>query len=88
MFILLSDLHLLSTPFNLSIADLHMINLPSADLLIYKRFTPLKIYNGTAKAVPLEIQGQQLPINELNGDASKEACPISNLHRFKIGARA
>ena len=25
------------TPFNLSIADLHMINLPSADLLIYKR---------------------------------------------------
>jgi DNA adenine methylase len=29
--------------------------------------TTLKIYNGTAKAVPLEIQGQPLPINELNG---------------------
>jgi len=30
-------------------------------------FRPLKIYNGTPKGVPLEIQWQQLPINELNG---------------------
>ena len=30
-------------------------------------FTPLKIYNGTPEGFPLEIQGQQLPINELNG---------------------
>ena len=45
------------------------------DILTTSKYTPLKIYNG--------IQGQQLPINELNGDASKEACPISNLHRLK-----
>ena len=44
-------------------------------------FTPLKIYNGTALAVQLEIHGQPLPINELNGMPPKEACPISNLHR-------
>ena len=47
-------------------------------------FTPLKIYNGTPEGVPLEIQGQQLPINELNGTPLKGACPISNLHRCKI----
>jgi phage/plasmid-associated DNA primase len=47
-------------------------------------FTPLKLYNGTPSGVPLEIQGQQLPINELNGTPPKGACPISNLHRFKI----
>jgi hypothetical protein len=47
------------------------------------RFTPLKIYNGTPEGVPLEIQGQQLPINELNGTPLKGACPISNLHRCK-----
>ena len=46
-------------------------------------FTPLKIYNGTPEGVPLEIQGQQLPINELNGTPLKGACPISNLHRCK-----
>jgi hypothetical protein len=49
-------------------------------------FTPLKIYNGTPLAkqsVPLEIQGQQLPINELNGTPLSGACPISNLHRCK-----
>ena len=47
-------------------------------------FTPLKIYNGTPQAkqgVPLEIQWQQLPINELNGTPPLAACPISNLHR-------
>ena len=38
--------------------------------------TPLKIYNVTPSGVTLEIQGQQLPINELND-------PISNLHRCK-----
>jgi len=32
---------------------------------------------------PLEIQGQQLPINELNGTPLSGACPISNLHRCK-----
>ena len=46
-------------------------------------FTPLKIYNGTPEGVPLEIQWQQLPINELNGTPLKGACPISNLHRCK-----
>jgi hypothetical protein len=34
-------------------------------------FTPLKIYNGTPEGVPLEIQWQQLPINELNGTPPK-----------------
>jgi len=43
----------------------------------------LKIYNGTPEGVPLEIQGQQLPINELNGTLLSGACPISNLHRCK-----
>jgi hypothetical protein len=52
-------------------------------MLLIITYTPLKIYNGTALAVPLEIQGQPLPINELNGTPPKEACPISNLHRFK-----
>jgi len=45
-------------------------------------FTPLKIYNGTPLAkqsVPLEIQGQQLPINELSAIA--RGTPLSNLHR-------
>jgi len=52
-------------------------------------FTPLKIShvrNGTPLAkqsVPLEIQGQQLPINKLNGTPPEGACPISNLHRYK-----
>jgi hypothetical protein len=53
---------------------------------MYYTFTPLKIYNGTPLAkqsVPLEIQGQQLPINELNGTPLKGACPISNIHRCK-----
>ncbi len=45
-------------------------------------FTPL-IYNGTPEGVPLEIQGQQLPINELNGTPLSGACPISTLHRCK-----
>jgi hypothetical protein len=45
----------------------------------------LKIYNGTPSGVPLEIQGQQLPINELNGTPPLEASPISNLHRCKVG---
>ena len=39
-------------------------------------FTPLKIYNGTLEGVPLEIQGQQLPINELNGTPLKGAVPF------------
>ena len=46
-------------------------------------FTSLNIYNGTPEGVPLEIQEQQLPINELNGTPPKGACPISNLHRCK-----
>ena len=45
--------------------------------------TPLNIYNGTPEGVPLEIQWQQLPINELNGTPLKGARPISNLHRSK-----
>jgi hypothetical protein len=32
--------------------------------------------------VPLEIQGQQLPINELNGTPFQGTCAISNLHRL------
>ena len=49
----------------------------------FQWFTPLKIYNGTPEGVPLEIQGQQLPINELNGTPPEGACPISNLHQCK-----
>jgi hypothetical protein len=48
-----------------------------------RNVTPLKMYNGTALAVPLEIQGQPLPINELNGEA-QTAYPISNLHRCRM----
>jgi len=44
----------------------------------------LKIYNGTPEGVPLEIQGQQLPINELNGTPPLGARAISNLHRCKM----
>ena len=51
--------------------------------LMENNFTPLKIYNGTPKNVPLEIQCQQLPINELNGTHLSATCPISNLHRSK-----
>jgi len=47
------------------------------------QFTPLKMYNGTHSGVPLEIPGQQLPINELNGTSPNGACPISNLHLCK-----
>lgn len=46
-------------------------------------FTPLKIDNGTPSGVPLEIQEQQLPINELNGTPPVVGCPISNLHQCK-----
>ena len=46
-------------------------------------YTPLKIYNETPEGVSLEIQGQPLPINELNGTPLWGACAISNLHRFK-----
>jgi len=56
----------------------------SEDLLFSYTFAPLKIYNGTPEGVPLEIQGQQLPINELNGTPLSGACPISNLHRCKM----
>ena len=45
-------------------------------------YTPLKIYNETPEGVSLEIQGQPLPINELNGTPLWGACAISNLHRF------
>jgi len=54
------------------------------------QFTPLNIShvrNGTPLAkqsVPLKIRGQPLPINELNGTPPLGACPISNLHRYKI----
>jgi hypothetical protein len=58
----------------------------SDELFDVTAFTPLKIYNGTPEGVPLEIQGQQLPINELNGTPPLGACPISNLHRCKAGA--
>lgn len=58
------------------------------------KYTHLKIYNGTPQAkqgVPLEIQVQQLPINELSAIArgtppqakQKAVYPISNLHRCK-----
>ena len=46
-------------------------------------YTPLNIYNGTLKGVPLEIQEQKLPINELNGTPPFWACPISNLYRCR-----
>jgi hypothetical protein len=41
------------------------------------------VYNRTAKAVMLEIQGQQLPIYQLKGMPTLEARPISNLHQCK-----
>ena len=53
------------------------------DFKPYSVFSPLNIYNGTPLGVPLEMQGQQLPINELNGTPPEGACPISNLHRCK-----
>ena len=31
-------------------------------------FTPLNIYNGTPFGVPQDVQGQQLPINQLKGN--------------------
>jgi len=34
-------------------------------------------------SVPKDIQGQPLPINELNCTPLSEACPVSNLHRCK-----
>jgi len=46
-------------------------------------FTPLNIYNGSSSGVPLDLQGQQLPINELNGTSLKGVCPILNLHLCK-----
>ena len=47
------------------------------DIHIYNNvFTPLKIYNGTPEGVPLEFQGQQLPINELNGTPPKGRVPF------------
>ena len=35
--------------------------------ILHLSFIPLKIYNRTGLAVPVEIQEQRLPINELNG---------------------
>jgi len=46
-------------------------------------FTRFHIYNVTPLGVQQEIQGQQLPINELNGTPPEGACPISNLHLCK-----
>jgi hypothetical protein len=46
--------------------------------------TPLNIYNGTPKGVPLEIQGQQLPINELNGTPQRGRVPFQILIGEKI----
>jgi hypothetical protein len=41
-----------------------MFILFTTNIILFTPFTPLKIYNGTALSVPLEIQGQPLPINE------------------------
>ena len=58
------------------------------NIISIRNFTPLKIYIGTPEGVPLEIQGQQLPINELNGTPPKAACPILNLQGCKaVGYR-
>jgi hypothetical protein len=65
---------------------IHQIHLGQNAWKTITSYTPLKNYNGTlsfARGVPLEIQGQQLPINELNGTPPLVACPISNLHRCK-----
>jgi hypothetical protein len=57
--------------------------------IMQQLLTPLKICNGTPLAkqsVPLEIHGEPLSINELNGtpySEAKGAYPISNLHRWK-----
>jgi len=59
------------------------------EFIDFKDFTPLNIShvrNGmplAKQSVPLEIQGQQLPINELNGTPPR-ACSISNLHRCNL----
>ena len=44
-------------------------------------FTPLYIYNGTLFSVPLDVKGQQLPINQLKGTPPTEECPNSNVHQ-------
>jgi len=50
-----------------------------------RNFTPLKTYNGTPLAKHSVPQGQQLPINELNGmPLLLRLSPISNLHRCKM----
>lgn len=46
--------------------------------------TPLDIYSGTPKGVPLDMKGQLLPINQLKGKQPTVVCPISNVHRFKM----
>ena len=51
--------------------------------ILEKYYTPLNIYNETPEGVSLEIQGQPLPINELNGTPPNGACAISNLHQSK-----
>ena len=62
----------------------HHLNKHTLHDLIHKeddfltKFAPLKNYNGTAKAVPREIQGQPLPINELKGKPPMEVCPALN----------
>ncbi len=63
---------------------IHQIHLGQNAWKTITSYTPLKNYNGTlsfARGVPLEIQGQQLPINELNGTPPLGACP--HPHRFK-----
>jgi len=52
--------------------------------ILHEPITPLKIFNGMPSDVPLEIQGQQLSINELNGPPPKGVCPISNLHQCNL----
>jgi hypothetical protein len=52
-----------------------------SDLEIYVK--PLNIYNGTPNGVPQDVQGQQLPINQLKGNPPMEDCSVSNVYQCK-----
>ena len=59
---------------------------PSKKSKYKEEITPLNIYNGTAfpsGAVPQDMKGQPLPINQLKGNPPREDCSISNVHRCK-----
>jgi hypothetical protein len=50
--------------------------------LCQRRFTPLKIYNGTPEGRINRDLRETLPINELKGKPPMEVCTILNLQEF------